>query len=357
MLKQDRDEEGGQTSATLQPFDWTDAGHVLVKASESVDWKMEDVEAFAKRVQSIEYGLSAETEFAAILSWLGRCVLVHKLDQDGYSSQRDRSLRVPDLLTLVEHRGHRVPILIEVKTTEKERLVLKTEYLECQKRYARELQLPLLIAWKPRRLGFWLLVDPILAKVRGDKSILSLNDAATNNLLGPVAGDFVVIPQSNAGIVFEAKIVKKTRIAGDEFEGIAQISHVGFQNAMGEQAVNIPRGIMAMMFSSMEETNDVTDKIVRKSFLTTGRMLHAQQILRTAVAFRAKADQPIKWRHVGKDLESYLSRDELDDAIGKNIGTFVKYQLFQHPQEWPKFLPSIWNSLDSGTPLESTAVV
>ena len=57
----------------LAPFDWTEAGHAVVKAGEAVDWDFRDPASFIKRVQSIEYGLSAETEFASILSWLGRC--------------------------------------------------------------------------------------------------------------------------------------------------------------------------------------------------------------------------------------------------------------------------------------------
>src|SRR5687768_11327160 len=131
-----------ETADPLAAFDWTDAGHVVVQAGKSVDWEFADPTAFIKRVQSIEYGLSAETEFAAILSWLSRCSLVHRLDQDYFSSQSDRAWQIPDLFVVFEHQGARVPVLIEVKTRKRERLAVRTSDLESMQRYAELLSLP-----------------------------------------------------------------------------------------------------------------------------------------------------------------------------------------------------------------------
>jgi hypothetical protein len=71
----EQENEKGNAAPALSPFDWTEAGHVVVRAGEAVNWDLSDPAGFVKRVQSIEYGLSTETEFAAILSWLGRCSL------------------------------------------------------------------------------------------------------------------------------------------------------------------------------------------------------------------------------------------------------------------------------------------
>jgi Holliday junction resolvase len=74
-------------------------------------------------------------------------------------------------------------VLIEVKALKQERLALRTSDQEAMQRYASALSLPLLVAWKPRRLGFWLLVDPIHFENREAKSILSLEASMKNNLL------------------------------------------------------------------------------------------------------------------------------------------------------------------------------
>lgn len=293
----------------------------------------------------IEYGLSAETEFAAILSWLGRCCFVHRLDQDCFSSQSDSDWCIPDLLAVFDHQGVRLPVLIEVKTRKHERLALRSSELESMRRYAAMLSLPLLFAWKPRRLGFWLLVDPENFTERDGKSFLDINSAMKNNLISPVAGDFLIVPKAGAGLFFEAKIVKKERTSGSSIDGIAQLETAEFRDANGIVAQDIPAAIIALMFSCMKLVDDVTDHKMCKSFVTQSQPIHAQQVLRTAVSFRAKGANPIKWRHVAEDLDSYLSRLSLHEAIQKHFGTFVQYQFFQHPQKWPAFLPAAWNSL------------
>jgi Holliday junction resolvase len=344
MNEQENEKQGDAVSA-LSPFDWSDAGHVVVRAGESVNWDFSNPANFVKRVQSIEYGLSAETEFAAILSWLGRCSLVHRLDQDFFSSHSDQKWCIPDLFAIFEHDGTCMPVLIEVKTRNRERLALRTSDLESMQRYARALSLPLLVAWKPRRLGFWLLVDPICAEKRGAKSILSLGASMKNDLLGPVAGDFLVVPKPNAGFFLDAKIIKKARMTRTGFECLVEITKAEFRNAIGEPAKDLPGAIVAIIFSSSKIINEVTETEIHTSFVTRDQPIHAQQILRTAVAFRQHGVKNIRWRHVAKDLGSYLSRDTLHDEIQNHFTTFVQYRFFLHPKVWPTFLPTGWNAL------------
>jgi hypothetical protein len=220
-MGQPESEESGTSSSALAPFDWTEASHAVVKAGEAVDWDFTDPAGFIKRVQSIEYGLSAETECAALLSWLGRCSLVHRLDQDYFSSQPGEDWSIPDLFTVFEHAGASCPVLIEVKTRKQERLAVRSSELDSMRRYAALHSLPLLFAWKPRRLGFWLLVDPVHFVEQEGKSVLELGPALKNNLLSAVAGDFLVVPKAGAGLFFESQIVKKTRTRRSGFEAIA----------------------------------------------------------------------------------------------------------------------------------------
>lgn len=337
-------EQSKADAPTIAPFDWSTAGHALVRAGETLDWNISDLSQFTKRVQLIEYGLSAEVEFAALLAWLGRCPLVHRLDQDYFSSQGDSKWQIPDLVAIFDHSGARAQMLIEVKTTRKSPLRMRTSDLRAKQQYAAELGLPLLIAWKPRNIGLWSLVDPARAAVQGNKSVFDLNNAMCNNLLGPVAGDFAVVPKAGAGIFFEAKLVKKTHETEDGFEGIAQLTNCEIRDSLGNPAKNVPGAIMAIILSSIELVDDWQGDVMMKSFVTRRQGLFAQQILRTAVAWRAK-EGPIRWRHVAKELDSVLARDALYDEIPNHFGTFIQYQFIGHVKEWPDFLPAVWNSL------------
>ncbi|MEW5423918.1 hypothetical protein [Amorphus sp. 3PC139-8] len=73
--------QGPRLGRTAQPFRTTDAAHAIVKAAERLDWDIDDVDRFARQVQHVEYGLSAENEFAAVLRWLGWCSFVHRLSE------------------------------------------------------------------------------------------------------------------------------------------------------------------------------------------------------------------------------------------------------------------------------------
>src|SRR6185437_12061882 len=54
-----------------------------------------DAEAFIEKVKRTHQGLSAEHEFAAIATWLGKCSLITQLDNVLHSSDQ---YRVPDFL-------------------------------------------------------------------------------------------------------------------------------------------------------------------------------------------------------------------------------------------------------------------
>src|SRR5687768_16187509 len=71
----------------------------------------------ALRLEQLRRGLEPEDEFSLILTWLGRCHLVHKLGQEQLPVNSTEAFRVPDLLALFEHERRLVPVLIEVKAT------------------------------------------------------------------------------------------------------------------------------------------------------------------------------------------------------------------------------------------------
>ena len=74
-----------------------------------------DVQSLVDRFKRLELGLPVEDEFILLLSWLGKCQLVHKLDQLAFPPSHIPIYRVPDLLAVFDLEGKRVPVLIEVK--------------------------------------------------------------------------------------------------------------------------------------------------------------------------------------------------------------------------------------------------
>jgi hypothetical protein len=83
--------------------------HVFAYLHDVYGLSTEDVaalntEAFIEKVKRTHKGLSAEHEFAAIASWLGKCSLITQLDSVLHSSDQ---YRVPDFLVVVTHLARR----------------------------------------------------------------------------------------------------------------------------------------------------------------------------------------------------------------------------------------------------------
>jgi len=74
---------------------------------------------------------------------------------------------VPDLFAVFARDTFRCNAVIEVKTTESEVLSFKNDYIAKLQAYADLVGEPLLIAWRPRRIGFWILFDPNCARRPG----------------------------------------------------------------------------------------------------------------------------------------------------------------------------------------------
>lgn len=110
------------------------------------------------RVDAVRQGLQPEAEFVAIANWLGNCLAVHRLDQAQIPIYHAHDeIRVPDVLAIVLRGESVLPVLIEIKRTDKETLKWSEKYLNSLRRYATALGFPLLIAWKWQ--DSWFLVE------------------------------------------------------------------------------------------------------------------------------------------------------------------------------------------------------
>lgn len=326
------------------PFCDTSAAHVVVRAAEQLDWQLDDPKAFLRRVQHVEYGLSSEMEFAALLRWLGRCPMVHRLSED-VLADTEVPWSVPDLITVFSLAGSIFPALIEVKTTKRPILKVKKTYLSRLQAYAKLLHLPLLIAWRPRSIGFWVMVDPIqISPVDANTLSLNLNDALRNDLMSLVAGDFYIVPEQGVGLRIEAMRISAKIPTDDGYEAKYRINKACILDSDRNEVNKVPNSIIWMIFSAMHYHQEVTDKAIVQSFLTHGGMIRAQMVLRTAGSFPLEEGQRIHWKEVGTNLDAIISSSSLLSDAQNHFGTFVQYIFHQQPQAVPGFLPDNWGT-------------
>lgn len=214
-------------------------------------------EEVAKRLDQLRRGQEPEDEFSLILSWLGRCRLVHKLGQEQLPVDSVGTFRVPDLLAVFELDGRQVPVLIEVKKTESKasasltagKLSLKPGYLA----YADAVGLPMLIAWRHR--GLWALFEARHAKRAKRNYNIQFPDALKQNLLGVLAGDFSyqVVP----GTAIRMRIKKLSEVDEEgEFDG--QITEAYFVNASGQRIPDISH--LSSLFLVWEDEVEIIDE-------------------------------------------------------------------------------------------------
>jgi hypothetical protein len=102
---------------------------LIYEALEETKWRA-GAQTLAARVERLHLGLPAEDEFSVLLAWLGRCRLVHKLDQLQTPPKSEEYYQVPDLLAVFEHAGRTLPVLIEVKSKVDDKLSWRTDYYE-----------------------------------------------------------------------------------------------------------------------------------------------------------------------------------------------------------------------------------
>ncbi len=328
-----------------EPFAATDAAHTVVKAAEHLNWNFSDVKKFIRQVQHVEYGLSSEIEFAAILRWLGCCTFVHRLSEDVLENSARSLWKVPDLFAVFQIGDQKCSTLIEVKTSKDMFLKLKKSYLQRLQAYASLMQKPLLIAWRPRALGFWILFDPdIAAPVDGHSVTVDFELAVKHDLMNFLAGDYWIVPREGAGLRIEGEWIGEKHSTSDGYRAKFRVSDAYLHDAAGVRTEGVPRSVVWAILSTLKDYHEVTDDGFALSFVASGDMTHAQLVLRTAVGFslKKKKDQRIHWKSVGNNLDGILSCQSLLNDAEARFGTFINYIFFQQPQEIPSFLPAGW---------------
>ncbi len=301
-----------------------------------------DPAAVRTRVERLQQGLPAEDEFSVLLTWLGRCSLVHKLDQLQSPPASESEYRVPDLIAFFKRPSGDLPVLIEVKTSIENSLSWRPDYYSSLVGYGQKLGLPLLLAWKLKSINFWTLVD-LGSFEKAEKNYnLSMQRAFQENLLSELAGDFQYDFQPGVGLHLDMMKLKEspTDAAGSK-EVLVEIKKAYFTDARASELTSLGPGLF-WLFAGLDldvVTEDRDSSLLhhfRVSEQTSSQAAH--RILPLVVAgLDAKA--PLPWRQIlDKGHYSLRGDDLLKEAIASIERHIVYHILHQRPTTVPPYL-------------------
>ncbi|MCL4481263.1 MAG: hypothetical protein M1445_01340, partial [Bacteroidetes bacterium] len=103
-----------------------------------------DPHTLVERVKQLNNGLVQEEEFIYILNWLGKCSLIHKLDQMLIVPSAKRNFTIPDLFVVFNDNGVEKSYLIEIKTSKDDKLSWTNTYYQGLINYSRVTGIPIL---------------------------------------------------------------------------------------------------------------------------------------------------------------------------------------------------------------------
>ena len=337
------------STVSHQPLQVNPTAHLLYQVLSDLGWDTQDAEALAARVRRLALGLPAEDELSVILSWLGRCRLVHKLDQVQVPPASEGQYRVPDLLAIFEHQGREVPVLIEVKTSRKPSLSWRPDLFEGLQRYGQVLGLPVLVAWKPSAVGVWCLVDLGRFEQARKNYKLPLKTALEGNLLGVLGGDFMVEFEPGLEMRFQVKTIqslgKEMRKDGTTEQVLLEVVDACFVTPAGERVTKLGAGLWPIFMAAQhEEETTATDEGYELRFVISpdrfGAWAHVTLVTLLVPGGGTNGPgNPFPWRDVLQRQRFPLTPSTLTEAADKGIteGT-VRHVLRQRPDVMPAFL-------------------
>ena len=336
------------------PFDDAAFTRRVVEAATKAGPKVKDQRAFIKQLRHQEFGYSAEAECAAILAWLGNCVVVHPLDQNFYARNDPGEVLVPDLLAVFSLDGEQLPVLIEVKSTDRLYVRCSDAYRAKLLRYGQLVGMPVLLAWRPRKFGRWLLVDLASDEIAVD-GLIRLPQAMMHNLMGLIAGDFMVDPEPGIGLNLRCQVLHKKKLGRRTSSVKARIeeAYIGTRTKKME---GLSASSMALIFASAsEEYTEQSEGNLLHGWLTPepgpeqGGTVFMQDLLRMLLGWSKEKSERIAWRGVLDQMEHVKAKKKMEKELTDDIGKAVRYVFHQQPKQVPSFIPRSWLSKTTKT--------
>lgn len=274
-----------------------------------------DAAAVAEQVRRLDIGLPAEDEFSVVCAWLGKCQLLHKLDQQQVPIPSKQEFQVPDLVAKFSTQTSKSPVLIEVKSKNDKLLSFKPEYLKRLQNYADLVGMPLLVAWKFHSV--WMLFEVRHMKKATKNFNITLNTAMQENLLGVLAGDVAYKIGAGAGIHLRFRKdkllgVEKTDECHTE-QWAMTIDDVAFTDHERNRRTDLDNEVQSLFTTwDFEEKEEHTDSHVHLHFIASHEgMQFAHTALVRLLNWELPHDDRPHWR--------YLLRKE---QVTANVASF-----------------------------------
>jgi hypothetical protein len=305
-----------------------------------------DAQNLIERINRLELGLPVEDECILLLSWLGKCRLIHKLDQLAFPPTSPPEYRVPDLFTVFNHNGKQVPVLIEVKGKQSLAFTWRPDYVEGLRRYGQLLGLPVLIACKWKMPGYWTLIDLEQYEQPNRNYKYTFANALKQNLLGLLAGDFMFVMKKGVGLhVLARKQVKlsEQRVADtftEEFQ--VKIEDGYLTNGLGERVDMKDEALWALILSTdLTTESEVTETHIIHSLVVPAdeSLQPAHRALAILLSHFIDENNPLNWRKALIDHHVLVEASALKKAASDGIAqNYVRYVLNQIPETIPTYL-------------------
>ena len=328
----------------LVPIDPT--ARVVFEALEQIGWSVENPNLLSERIKRLELGMPAEDEFAFLISWMGKCEIVHKLDQEQSPPESKDNYRVPDLIAIFRYGKRLVPTLIEVKTSIDEKLSWRPDYLNGLQLYAAKLNLPLLVAWKWNRFGLWTLFEAKHFKKARKNYTVNSELAFKENLMSLLAGDFAV--ELCKGVGFHLLFRKEKELEytnmkrPDTQTWLMRVEDSFFTNSKGERIKGLGPGLWSMFLCShFEDHSDVVDesKVNQRFVIEEESMQFAHRMLPILLQFKAGRNKLLRWRNIRSNYSVPVKFQTLRKAASSADSIYiVKNVITIAPNTKPEFL-------------------
>jgi len=297
-------------------------------------------------VRRLERGLPAEDEFSVLCGWLGKCQLLHKLDQQQIPASFRRQFQVPDLLAMFSTQTNDRPVLIEVKSKKVNVLSFKADYLNRLNNYARLVQMPLLIAWKFH--GVWTLFEAKHLERAKTNFNISRETALKESILCALAGDVAYKIGKGAGVHFRMR--KKDFISVSDHDGVRNerwnmvIEEVSFTDHEGLHRSDLSGDVQSLFTTwDLQEQQDHQEPYIWIRFVAGDEgMQFAHTALVRLLQWESPSDGRPDWRSLLFKEQVTRNIANFSAALDKALEQNVVYYIFRvRPHTQPDFLASL----------------
>lgn len=302
-----------------------------------------------EKVNQLKRGLPKEDEFTALSIWMGRCTLIHKMEQKQYPNLSKQEYQVPDLFACYKYNGENVAVLIEVKSTKRRKLRFTNADYNRRVKYSQLTGLPILIAWHLKGWDLWCLFE--LSKMQKKVSAFHIDfeTAIKEDLMGILLDNIIFTIKKGTKLVMQVEIEKGTEVRDGidqtlkKFTGV--VKNIEFVGVNGQR---IPLDSSLSKFlelifllvdndvSSTEDSNYFTQTF----YTTEDQTIFGYQILGVAsFGIEAIKTPQLNWLDVIKNESFRISYEDIRNAAKDGVHKgIVKYVIRNLPKPIPQFL-------------------